>query len=90
MSTANWLESLNRMTFADLVAKLPNETAAIGFREAVRWPSCPSCFRCGCVDVSPVKSRRVRPIYNCTGCKTHFDEVHGRRHDAPKPGATKT
>jgi len=77
MSTANWLETLNTMTFADLVARFPNEKAAIAFLEAVRWPSGPSCFRCGCVDVSPVKSRRVRPIYYCTGCKTQFSVTTG-------------
>jgi len=77
MSTANCLETLNTMSFTDLVAKFPNEKAAIEFLEAVRWPSGPSCFRCGCVDVSPVKSRRVRPIYYCTGCKTQFSVTTG-------------
>lgn len=77
MATANWLESLNTMTFADLVARFPNQKAAIEFLEAVRWPSGVSCFRCGCVDVSPVKSRRVRPIYYCTGCKTQFSVTTG-------------
>lgn len=74
---SNWLESLNRLTFAEMVVRFPNEKAAIEFLEAVRWPSGPSCFRCGCVDVSRVTSRRKRPLLYCTACKKQFSITSG-------------
>lgn len=77
MATANWIEQLNTMTFAEMVIRFLTEKAAIEFLEAVRWPSGPSCFRCGCVDVSRVKSRRVRPVLYCTACKKQFSVTTG-------------
>lgn len=77
MANASWLESLNRLTFVEMVARFPDEGAAIKFLEAVRWPSGPSCFRCGCVDVSPVTSKRARPLLYCTGCKMQFSVTTG-------------
>ena len=60
-----------------MVARFPNEKAAIEYLEAVRWPSAPSCFRCGSADVGRVKSRRVRPLLYCNGCKTQFSVTTG-------------
>jgi transposase-like protein len=77
MANAGWIESLNRMTFVEMVARFPNEGAAITFLEAVRWPSGPSCFRCGCCDVSRVETKRARPLLYCTGCKTQFSVTTG-------------
>jgi transposase-like protein len=77
MATANGIGDLNKLTFVEMIARFPNEEAAIEYLEATRWPSGPSCFRCGCVDVSRVKSRRGRPLLYCTGCKTQFSVTTG-------------
>jgi transposase-like protein len=77
MATGNWIENLNKLTFVELVTRFPTEASAIEFLEAVRWPSGPSCFRCGCTEVSRVKSSRKRPLLYCTGCKQQFSITTG-------------
>lgn len=68
---------LAKLTFVEMVTRFPNEAAAIGYLEAVRWPNGPYCHRCGCVDVSRVESKRKRPVLFCTGCKEQFSITTG-------------
>jgi transposase-like protein len=77
MANANWIESLNKLTFVELVARFPTDATAIEFLEAIRWQNGASCFRCGCADVSRVKTKRQRPIWYCTGCKQQFTITTG-------------
>lgn len=77
MATGNWIESLNKLTFVELVTRFPTEASAIEFLEAVRWGGEACCFRCGCVDVSRVESKRQRPLWYCTGCKRQFSVTTG-------------
>src|SRR5579872_6157413 len=77
MASANWIESLNKLTFVELVTRFPTEASAIEFLEAVRWHGEPSCFRCGCTDVSRVKTNRKRPVWFCKGCQKQFSVTTG-------------
>ena len=71
------LAGLDKLTFVEMVTRFPNEPAAIAFLEAMRWPTGAFCSHCGCTDVSPVATKRARPILYCAGCKKQFSVTTG-------------
>jgi len=71
------MAGLNNLTFVEMVTRFPNEASAMSFLEAMRWPTGPVCSHCGCTDVSPVASKRARPIFYCCGCKKQFSVTTG-------------
>ncbi len=77
METKNWIASLAKLTFVEMVTRFPDETSAIVYLEAVRWADGANCSHCGCVDVSRVASDRKRPLWYCTACKRQFSVTTG-------------
>ena len=55
----------------ELTERFPNETAAVAWFEAVRWPDGRHCPKCGCIDTKDVPRAKPMP-YWCRGCKAYF------------------
>ena len=50
---ANWIASLNKLTFVEMVTRFPDEPSAIKFLEAVRWARCQGAQLVSCSCIMP-------------------------------------
>ena len=64
------------ITILELVKMFPDDTAARGWFEAVRWPNGRHCPKCGCSKTGTVKSEKPMP-YWCGMCRSYFSVKTG-------------